>query len=97
MRARSRGGVVGWGTWRFGRVLLRDGSASAPREDDLAGTNGSVVTAIPVDGYGEVLLYLAGQPVKYAAKAGVPVARGIEVWVDSVLSPTSVSVRPVER
>ncbi|MFC8765623.1 hypothetical protein ACFUAG_33560 [Streptomyces sp. NPDC057193] len=91
------GGVVGWGTWRFSRALLQGGSAPAPREGDLAGTSGSVVTAIPVDGYGEVLLHLAGQPVKYAATAGVPVARGTEVWVDSVLSPTSVSVRPVER
>ncbi|WP_329275944.1 hypothetical protein [Streptomyces sp. NBC_00691] len=91
------GGVVGWGTWRFGRALLRDGGAPAPRGEDLTGTSGSVVTAIPASGYGEVLLHLAGQPVKYAAKAAAPVTRGTEVWVESVLSPTSVSVRPVER
>ena len=89
---------MGWVTWRFSRALHRDGSAPAPREGDLAGSSGSVVTAIPAGGYGEVLLYLAGQPVKYAAKAGVPVARGTEVWVEAaVLSPTSISVRPVER
>ncbi|MFF5919950.1 hypothetical protein ACFY8C_16660 [Streptomyces flavochromogenes] len=91
------GGVVGWGTWRLSRALLRDGVTPAPRGEDLTGTSGSVVTAIPVGGYGEVLLYLAGQPVKYAAKAATPVTRGTEVWVESVLSPTSVSVRPVER
>ncbi|MFF1509269.1 hypothetical protein [Streptomyces sp. NPDC058326] len=91
------GGVVGWVTWRFSRALTRDGAAPAPRGEDLAGTSGSVVTAIPADGYGEVLLHLAGQPVKYAAKADAPVARGAEVWVESVLSPTSVTVRPVER
>ncbi|MFD3724086.1 hypothetical protein [Streptomyces sp. NPDC058671] len=91
------GGAVGWGTWRFSRALLRDGSAPAPRGDDLTGTSGSVVTAVPVDGYGEVLLYLAGQPVKYAAKAGFALPRGTEVWVEAVLSPTSVAVRPVER
>lgn len=91
------GGVVGWVTWRFSRALLRDGAAPAPRGEDLTGTSGTVVTAIPAGSYGEVLLYLAGQPVKYAAKATVPVARGAEVWVESVLSATSVSVRPVER
>ncbi|MFF7438930.1 hypothetical protein [Streptomyces sp. NPDC008122] len=91
------GGVAGWGAWRFSRALMRDGSAPAPRGEDLAGTSGSVVTAIPADGYGEVLLYLGGQPVKYAARAAVPVARGAEVWVEAVLSPTSVAVRPVER
>ena len=91
------GGVAGWVTWRFSQALLHDGAAPAPRGEDLAGTSGSVVTAIPAGGYGEVLLYLAGQPVKYAAKAATPVTRGTEVWVDSVLSPTSVSVRPVEH
>ncbi|MEU1867455.1 hypothetical protein [Streptomyces gardneri] len=91
------GVLVAWLTWRFSRALLRDGAAPAPRGEDLMGTSGAVVTAIPADGYGEVLLYLAGQPVKYAAKAAEPVARGAEVWVESVLSPTSVTVRPVER
>ncbi|MDV5144218.1 hypothetical protein R1T08_08110 [Streptomyces sp. SBC-4] len=91
------GAVVAWLTWRFSRALLRDGGAPAPRGEDLTGTSGAVVTAIPADGYGEVLLYLGGQPVKYAAKATEPVARGTEVWVESVPSPTSVTVRPVER
>ncbi|MFI6415910.1 hypothetical protein ACIBG6_00485 [Streptomyces sp. NPDC050842] len=91
------GAVVAWLTWRFSRALLRDGAAPAPRGEDLTGTSGAVVTAIPADGYGEVLLYLGGQPVKYAAKAAEPVARGTEVWVESVPSPTSVTVRPVEH
>lgn len=56
-----------------------------------------MVTAIPVDGYGEVMLRVAGQPVKFAAKSAVPLARGAEVWVESTLSSTSVGVRPVER
>ncbi|WP_282697070.1 hypothetical protein [Streptomyces sp. CC208A] len=88
---------VGWLTWRFSRVLLHDATAPAPRGEDLTGSSGSVVTAVPADGYGEVLLYLGGQPVKYAAKASGPVPRGTEVWVESVLSSTSVHVRPVER
>ncbi|CAM5728681.1 hypothetical protein SHIRM173S_10266 [Streptomyces hirsutus] len=61
------------------------------------GTSGSVVTAIPAEGYGEVLVYLAGQPLKLAAKSSGPIARGAEVWVESALSTTSVAVRPVER
>ncbi|WP_418955471.1 hypothetical protein [Streptomyces tritici] len=99
--AAGAGAVAGAGvarlTWTFGRALTRDGGASAPRGEDLTGTSGSVVTAVPAGGYGEVLLRLAGQPVKFAARSDVPLARGTEVWVEAVLSPTSVAVRPVER
>lgn len=91
------GAGTGWVTWKFSRALMRDQSAATPQGDDLVGTAGSVVTAIPADGYGEVLLRLAGQPVKYAAKCAVPVDRGCEVWVEAPLSATSVVVRPVER
>ncbi|MCM2577803.1 hypothetical protein [Streptomyces meridianus] len=89
---------AGWLTWRLSRALMRDDDASAaPRRDDLLGTSGPVVTGIPADGYGEVLLYPGGQPRKFAAKSSSPVTRGTEVWVESVLSATSVTVRPVER
>ncbi|MEU7278496.1 hypothetical protein AB0A69_06860 [Streptomyces sp. NPDC045431] len=88
---------AGWLTWKLSRSLMRDPSANAPRGDDLIGTTGSVVTAIPADGYGEVLLRVAGQPVKFAAKSDAPVQRGAEVWVEEVLSPSSVRVRLVER
>ncbi|CAM5226325.1 hypothetical protein SBADM41S_03003 [Streptomyces badius] len=54
-----------------------------------------MVTAIPAEGYGEVLLRLGGQPVKYAARSATPVARGTEIWVEEALSTTSVAVRPV--
>ncbi|MFE3591804.1 hypothetical protein ACFXOY_30330 [Streptomyces niveus] len=93
----AAGAVTGWLAWRLGRVLMRDQTDATPRGDDLVGTSGSVVTAIPVDGYGEVMLRVAGQPVKFAAKSAVPLARGAEVWVESTLSSTSVGVRPVER
>ncbi|WEH40633.1 hypothetical protein OG233_14955 [Streptomyces sp. NBC_01218] len=89
--------VVAWLTWRFGRVLMQDRGDPAPRGDDLIGTTGSVVTPIPANGYGEVLLRLAGHTVKYAAKSAAPVARGTEIWVEGTLSTTSVTVRPVER
>ncbi|MFD7712553.1 hypothetical protein ACFV6E_41465 [Streptomyces sp. NPDC059785] len=92
------GGVAAaWATYRFSRALMQDRTAAVPTRDDVVGLAGSVVTAIPADGYGEVLLRLAGQPVKLAARAAVPVARGTEVWVAESPSATSVVVRPVER
>lgn len=89
--------ATGWLVYRLSRVLLGDRSGAAPRDEDLLGASGSVVTAIPADGYGEVLVNLAGQRVKLAAKSPAPVARGAEVWVEGTLSQTAVFVRPVER
>ncbi|EGX60926.1 hypothetical protein SZN_05712 [Streptomyces zinciresistens K42] len=86
-----------WLTYRFGRALMRDQTAATPRADGLIGTVGSVVTPIPADGFGEVLLQLAGQPMKFAARCAQPVARGTEVWVESAPTATSVVVRPVDR
>ncbi|MEU3557464.1 hypothetical protein [Streptomyces fragilis] len=89
--------LTAWGAFRASRALMDDGSGAAPREGDVVGVAGTVVTAISADGYGEVLVRLAGQPVKLAARADTPLPRGTEVWVDRSLSSTSVSVRPVER
>lgn len=93
----TAGLVAAWLTWKLSKALMRDQTDATPRGSDLIGTSGSVVTAIPAEGYGEVLLRLGGQPVKYAAKSAAPVARGTEIWVEEALSTTSVSVRPVER
>ncbi|MGW2836895.1 hypothetical protein ACWCWD_03735 [Streptomyces sp. NPDC001493] len=99
--ALASGGLAGlvaaWLTLRFSRALMQDRTDPAPRGDDLIGTTGSVVTAIPADGYGEVLVRLAGHTVKYAAKSAAPVAQGTEIWVEATLSSSSVTVRPVER
>ncbi|MBQ0847946.1 hypothetical protein ACFU9Y_43245 [Streptomyces sp. NPDC057621] len=91
------GAAAGALTWRFSRALMRDEPSATPRGTDLVGSSGSVVTPIPVGGYGEVLVYLAGQPLKIAAKSPEAVARGTEIWVEESLSPTSVAVRPVQR
>nr|WP_202547618.1 hypothetical protein [Streptomyces sp. SID2119] len=93
----AAGLVAGWLTWKFSKALMREQTSSTPRGGDLVGTSGMVVTAIPADGYGEVMLRLAGQPVKYAAKCPTPIVRGTEIWVEAELSTTSVAVRPVER
>ncbi|MFF3938977.1 hypothetical protein [Streptomyces phaeofaciens] len=91
------GAGTAWATYRFTRVLMRDQTAVTPRGDDLVGTAGTVVTDVPVDGFGEVLLRLGGQPVKYAARSAVAIARGAEVWVEAAPTATSVVVRPVDR
>ncbi|MEV8548061.1 hypothetical protein [Streptomyces sp. NPDC051572] len=91
------GVATGWLAYRLSRALMIERSGAAPHIDDLIGASGSVVTAIPADGYGEVLVRMAGQPVKLAAKSPVPVVRGAEIWVQATLSCTAVSVRPVER
>ncbi|MFI5980699.1 hypothetical protein ACIBEA_07500 [Streptomyces sp. NPDC051555] len=91
------GAGAGWAAYRLGRALVRGGTGIAPHHDDLVGSTGTVVTAIPATGYGEVLLRLAGQPVKYAATAEGPLGHGTEVWVTATPSSSSVSVRAVER
>jgi membrane protein implicated in regulation of membrane protease activity len=91
------GVLTGWFAYRLSRALMGDSSGAAPRDEDLVGASGSVVTAIPAGGYGEVLVHRAGQPVKLYAKSPVAVARGAEVWVEQALSQSAVSVRPVER
>ncbi|MBC7273531.1 MAG: hypothetical protein H5T76_33350 [Streptomyces sp.] len=91
------GAVTGWLAYKLSRALMNDRSGTAPSGGDLIGVAGSVVTAIPADGYGEVLVHLAGQPLKLSAKSPVPLARGAEVWIAETLSHTAVSVRQVER
>ncbi|MGA5008623.1 hypothetical protein [Streptomyces koyangensis] len=89
--------ATGWVVLKLSKALMRDQTDATPRSADLVGTAGSVVTAIPASGYGEVLVYLGGQPLKLSAKSTAPLARGTEIWVEASLSSTSVSVRPVER
>ncbi|CAM5497202.1 hypothetical protein SRIMM317S_04317 [Streptomyces rimosus subsp. rimosus] len=91
------GAAAGWLTWKLSGALMSDQTAVTPRRDDLIGAAGSVITAIPAEGYGEVLVRVAGQPVKLSAKSTKPVMRGTEIWVETALSTTSVAVRPVER
>ncbi|MEU3854404.1 hypothetical protein [Streptomyces sp. NPDC029554] len=91
------GVLTGWFAYRLSRALAHDSSGAAPRDADLIGASGSVVTAIPAEGYGEVLVHVAGQPRKFAAKSPVAVGRGTDVWVEQALSQSAVSVRPVER
>jgi len=68
-----------------------DGTLSSA---DLVGAEGVVVTPVPESGYGEVRLAVAGQQIKFNARADRPLARGTRIFVIEVPSPTSVLVEP---
>lgn len=85
------GGAAGW----FTRLLRRQQTAPAPGKDALLGLPGTVVSAIPSSGYGEVTLVVAGQQSKINARSLEPVPLGTRVTVVAVLSPTSVQVEPL--
>ncbi|MFN8077488.1 MAG: hypothetical protein U0Q15_18985 [Kineosporiaceae bacterium] len=82
---------VAWAT----RALMRAGTDATPSSRDLVGLTGTVVTAVPADGYGEVALRLAGAPLKVNARArpGATVPAGTKVRVVESLSATSVLVQ----
>ena len=84
------GVIATWAT--FGMRKLGDGSA--PTQHTLIGVTGTVVTDIPLDGFGEVRVLNAGHLTKVAARADRPIPAGTEVWITETLSATSVRVRP---
>jgi len=61
---------------------------------DLVGATGVIITPVPEGGYGEVRLAVAGQQIKFNARAEQPLALGTRVFVIDVPSPTSVLVEP---
>jgi hypothetical protein len=88
------GGAVVIGTAAFFLTRAVIGAPAAPvRTSDLLGVFGTVVTRIPVDGLGEVVLPQAGSRVKLAARSHEPVPSGTPVYVVEVLSATSVVVQ----
>jgi membrane protein implicated in regulation of membrane protease activity len=62
--------------------------------NDLLGTVGVVITPVPIGGYGEVRLAVAGQQIKFNARSDQPLALGTRVFVIEVPTPTSVLVEP---
>jgi membrane protein implicated in regulation of membrane protease activity len=67
---------------------------ATPTSGNLVGATGVVILDVPVGGYGEVRLHVAGQPMKFYARADQPLARGTAIFVIAVPSPTSVLVEP---
>lgn len=82
------GGLAGWGT----RYLSRGGDEATVRSSSLAGHHGSVINAIPADGFGQVSLVVAGHITTMNARAAEPLPSGTPVTITAVLSATSVQV-----
>jgi membrane protein implicated in regulation of membrane protease activity len=82
------GGLVGYATAR----LRRGGDEATVRSADLAGHDGTVISAIPEGGLGEVSVVIAGHITKLNARAAEPLAVGTPVRVTAVLSPTAVHI-----
>jgi membrane protein implicated in regulation of membrane protease activity len=83
-----------WAADRLMRAAVNMSTDATLTSADLVGTSGVVITAVPAGGYGEVRLAVAGQQIKFNARADEPLARGTEVFVIEVPSPTSVLVEP---
>lgn len=85
---------VGWFAARFTRALQTMPTDKTLVPSDLIGASGVIVTPVPASGFGEVRLSIAGQHLKYYAKADRPLATGTAVFV--VEAPTETSVVVVE-
>ena len=84
------GGLVGYATAR----LRRGGDEATVRSSDLPGQHGTVISAIPEGGLGEVSIVVAGHITKLNARAATALPSGSPVTVSAVLSATSVMVQP---
>jgi membrane protein implicated in regulation of membrane protease activity len=83
--------------WLANRLMdaaMRMNTDATLSSSDLVGATGVVIRSVPAGGYGEVRLSIAGQPMKFNARADQPLARGTSVFVIEVPSPTSVLVEP---
>ena len=86
------GVVVGAGAGLLTRSLVRSPTAHQLTSADYVGATATVVTAIPVEGYGEVTMTLSGHPLKFAARSKTPVEVGEQVVVVAVLNEATVMV-----
>jgi len=85
--------VVAAAAFYASRALI--GAESPPaRASDLYGVFGTVVSAIPAGGLGEVALVHGGTRLKLAARADQPLPARTRVYVLEVLSETAVVVVP---
>jgi membrane protein implicated in regulation of membrane protease activity len=90
------GGLVGWGTGLLTRSLATSRTDVTPSAATFVGLRGTVVSALPSQGYGEVNVVVAGHPTKLNARSYEPLPPGTPVTVVSVISPTAVRVARVE-
>lgn len=95
--------AAAWLAVRGTRSAMGMHTDATPTSADLVGAQGRVVTPFSADQAGEIVVRLAGQPVKLSALASEDVdatdtfATGSDVVVVSVVSPTRVRVQSAER
>lgn len=85
---------TGWLAGRLVNAAMNMPTDATLTSADLIGAVGLVITPVPVGGYGEVRLAVAGQQIKFNARADRPLALGTRVFVIEVPTPTSVLVEP---
>lgn len=83
--------IGAFASW-FSLRLRQGGDESTVRTSELTGRVATVLTAIPAEGYGEVVIVAAGHRTKLNAKSIAPVDAGTKVTITSVLSATAVTV-----
>ena len=83
-----------WLAARLIRAAMNMRTDPTLNRDHLIGATGVVLTRIPENGFGEVQLRVAGQLMKFNARANRPLPEGTEVFVISAPSDTSVVVEP---
>jgi membrane protein implicated in regulation of membrane protease activity len=91
------GGVaLGWFAYRVSRALMHSPTDATPTLAALIGQQAKVVTPVRAGGTGEVLVQLAGQPLKLSATADHDLARGTDSVVVAIESPTRVRVESAD-
>lgn len=94
------GFALGYVALRWSRSLGTMATDATPTASDLNGRQGRVITAIPPQSTGEVLVRMGGQQIKLTAVVGPGqrevLERGTDVVVVDVLSSTKVEVQAAE-
>ena len=89
------GVLLGFAAARASAYLHGTGETDTVRTSDMLEKIGSVVSAIPEDGFGVVSISVGGHITRLNARSSVPVEAGTQVSVTSVISPTAVHVEPL--
>jgi len=87
---------AGWLAGRLTRAAMEMRTDATLGQQDLVGATGVVIRAVPTGGYGEVRLAVAGQQMKFHARAAGPLPAGTWVLVIDAPSPTSVVVETTD-
>ncbi len=85
-----------WLAIRLTRAVMHMRTDPTLTRQDLIGSTGVVVSAVPADGYGEVRLSVAGQQIKFNARAEQAIPSGAAVFVIGAPTETSVVVEPTD-